>query len=167
MKKLLLAAALATVALPMAAANALSVSTGVTGTVGATVGGDTASVGIGGSGNASAATGTVGQSAVTAGANASTVISAIGSNGAGLSALGSLSSDASVQVVNVGAIANANADAFASATTENQSSIAQLQSAIAANTDLSAQLAANDIAVSSIVAASVTASGTLVLYSTG
>ncbi len=65
----------------------------------------------------------------------------------------------------VGAWLTANTDAqFATAMSENASAIAALQAAIAANTELSSWLAANNIDVSTVVALGVAADGELAVF---
>jgi len=181
MRKILLATAAVALALTIPAvgnALSLSVGAGVSGNGSASGSG----VSLGGAANVNAAAqanaggggiggATSSDDTATAAANGdisdSTVLAAFNADGdrTAIQAVGSLGADSKVEVVKIGSIVSANADAFNPAITNSAATSAQLQAAINANADLSAQLGQNNIDVSSIVAGDVETDGTLVLYS--
>ena len=181
MKKTLLATAAVALVLAMpAAGNALSLSVnlGANTSGGATVGGAGVSANGGASVDAttqanasgnggSGASGAGGSASATANGNVSesSVLTAFNSDQAALQAIANLGADSNVQVLRIGSMVSANANAFSQAISDSSSASAQLQTAINANADLSAQLGQNNIDVSTLVAADVDANGTLVLYS--
>jgi len=180
MKKTLLATAAVALVLAMpAAGNALSLSVnlGANASGGATAGGAGVSANGGASvdattqanasGNGGSGASGAGNAAATANGNVSesSVLTAFNGDQAALQAIANLGADSNVEVLRIGSMVSANTNAFSQAITDNSSASAQLQTAINANADLSAQLGQNNIDVSTIVAADVDANGTLVLYS--
>lgn len=158
MKKMLLTTSALALALSLpVAANALSlgvksgidVSAGVSAGTNASGGSTSNSTAAGGSANGSA--------------NVNTVVEAMSTDQAEISAIADLGADSKVEVMKIGAVGKTNA--VVQAMTQNAQAAADLQAAINAQADLKSQLEANDIDVSTIIAADVAADGTLVLYS--
>jgi hypothetical protein len=179
MKKLMITAAAAALVVSLPAA-ASAASIGLNAGAGASVGGSGASVGadvgVGADASTGGAASTEGAasiggagSAEGAGSTPSSVdvngvLASFATTKAEVVAIANLEDDTPVKVIGIDAMANANVDAFAKTVADNQTGIAELQAAIAANAAFKSELEAANIAVDTIVAADVAADGGLILY---
>lgn len=100
-----------------------------------------------------------------AAADFDTVIASIRAGKTNVGAIQSLSSVGEVKVVRITDLAGGtNAQALETAISENEAGIVALQNAIGGNQALKAELDANTVAVSDIVAANVEADGSLTVF---
>lgn len=91
-------------------------------------------------------------------------LSAMGNNSAAATSISSMTDVSSVNVIRISELEGADMDALATAESENSASIDELRSSIEGNAAVSAALEAQAVEPSTVVAADVTADGSLTVY---